>query len=97
MRNLIAACVAPPQNAFPNKLDDDGATLRRAFNLLTEDELSLLSGFSVRTLRNWRSERKGPRFIRLGNRAFYLASDLATWLENSKETTTEWSGRELRP
>lgn len=34
---------------------------------------------SVKTLANWRSQRKGPPFRRIGGRVLYPLEDLETW------------------
>ena len=33
------------------------------------------------TLANWRSQRKGPPFVRLGKRVAYRGRDLNRWIE----------------
>jgi hypothetical protein len=38
---------------------------------------------TVRTLRRWREERKGPAFVRVGRKIFYPRSAIAAWLEKS--------------
>jgi hypothetical protein len=34
-----------------------------------------------RTLKNWRVLGRGPRYVRVGRRAFYRRADLDAWLE----------------
>jgi predicted DNA-binding transcriptional regulator AlpA len=56
--------------------------------LIDEKELARLIRVSIATLRYWRSERKGPRFRKVGQMVRYAPSDVATWL-NSRPTGGE--------
>jgi hypothetical protein len=38
-------------------------------------------GICPRTLDNWRSQRRGPRFIRVGRRIVYRVQDLEAYLD----------------
>ena len=53
--------------------------------MLTEREAALHLRRSSKTLRNWRSEGKGPAFLRMGGRVFYHLADIARWI--AQETT----------
>ena len=35
----------------------------------------------VGTLANWRSQRKGPAYVRLGKRVAYKGADVLDWIE----------------
>jgi excisionase family DNA binding protein len=48
--------------------------------LIEEKELAERLQVSVGTLRNWRCEKKGPRFHRIGQRIRYSPSDVKLWL-----------------
>lgn len=37
-------------------------------------------GFSVDSLKHWRTRGKGPRFVRVGTRVVYRIADLDAWL-----------------
>lgn len=52
--------------------------------LLTEEQVSAMTGLSTRTLQNWRSLRltKGPPWVKIGFTVRYRAADVARWLEN---------------
>lgn len=43
---------------------------------LTENELAVRWGLSVKTLRRWRQESLGPIFCKLGARVTYLISEV---------------------
>lgn len=40
-----------------------------------------LGGLATRTLANWRSQRRGPRFIRVGRLIRYRIEDLQAFLD----------------
>ena len=50
-------------------------------DLVDEREAAAILGTAVRTLRNWRTLRKGPRFCRIGQRMIrYCRADLAAFI-----------------
>ncbi len=51
-------------------------------SLRTTSEAAGYVRLSKATLELWRKQRKGPSYLKLGNRVFYRATDLNTWLEN---------------
>jgi len=48
--------------------------------LIEEKELAERLHVSLGTLRTWRTERKGPRFHRIGQMIRYAPSDVKQWL-----------------
>lgn len=55
--------------------------------LMTPDEVSELLHVGVRTLANWRSDGKGPAFIRTGDRhspVLYREPDVAAWIDSRR-------------
>jgi predicted DNA-binding transcriptional regulator AlpA len=55
--------------------------IQRPLALLNERETALLVGMSISTLRRWRREDKGPRFIRISAGAVrYSPVDVANWI-----------------
>jgi excisionase family DNA binding protein len=48
--------------------------------LLTESEVSRVLRVSLATLRKWRVEKRGPRFIKIGPLVRYQLEDLREWL-----------------
>ena len=58
-------------------------------HLLTTDEASRYLGVRSQLLVQWRYERKGPAFHRLGSRLVrYDVSELNTWLEDHRVAPT---------
>lgn len=53
-----------------------------ADRLLTPTDVSQMLGIPVKTLANWRSERRGPLALRIGCHVRYRASDVDDWLED---------------
>jgi len=49
--------------------------------LLTETELAAELRVSRRTLQRWRTEGRGPRWIRVGKAPRYKWGDVQAWLE----------------
>jgi predicted DNA-binding transcriptional regulator AlpA len=57
---------------------------------VNEREASRILGLAVQTLRNYRFQRRGPRFARLGERAIrYDVQDLLEYAEARKIKTQE--------
>ncbi|MDE2154852.1 MAG: helix-turn-helix domain-containing protein [Xanthomonadaceae bacterium] len=51
-------------------------------DLLTEQEAAATLNCAIRTLRNWRALRKGPRFHKIGTRLVrYRRADLMAFIE----------------
>ena len=48
--------------------------------LLTEEEVSKRLHVSLASIRRWRLERRGPRFIKVGSLVRYRPEDLEPWL-----------------
>jgi excisionase family DNA binding protein len=48
---------------------------------MTPGQLAEALGISVRTLYNWRSQRKGPPGFRVGRHVRYRRSDVKVWLD----------------
>jgi len=60
------------------------ATSLRAGDLVDENEAATILCIAVRTLRNWRSLRKGPRFWRIGQRMIrYSRVELIAFIAES--------------
>ena len=57
---------------------------------LDEAEAAAVLGVHPRTLANWRSQRRGPRYVAVGRRRVYRISDLEEYLEAH---TVEVTGR----
>lgn len=63
-------------------MSDKDETGTRASDLLTESEAAAMLRVRAVTLKRWRRERKGPRFVRLGpTRVRYRRTDIDSWLD----------------
>jgi predicted DNA-binding transcriptional regulator AlpA len=49
-------------------------------NLLTEQDVSRQLHVSLATLRRWRLERRGPKFIKVSSLVRYRPEELEEWL-----------------
>jgi predicted DNA-binding transcriptional regulator AlpA len=64
----------------------------RRGHALTDRDAAQLLGLSVATLRAWRLQQRGPRFVRLGRAVRYLPADLERFIEaNAVERPTDLS------
>lgn len=46
------------------------------------------------TFANWRYQGRGPRFVKIGNRVFYPASELRKLVVHTFQSTSEYSTRD---
>ena len=62
--------------------------VREQFGYLTDAEFSELTGYSPRTLANWRAKRIGPSFVRLpGKPPLYPKAEALAWLDARRVDT----------
>ncbi|WP_223273454.1 helix-turn-helix domain-containing protein [Nocardia cerradoensis] len=74
--------VGPPKN-----VGDNGESPISAMNYwLTTEEVSKRLNIPQKTLANWASLGKGPRFARMGRHRRYRLSDLINWEEKQVES-----------
>jgi predicted DNA-binding transcriptional regulator AlpA len=73
---------------FPPNTRDEVAALATALN---EHEVAPIIGVRVKTLRNWRVQGLGPRFVRTGPKLVrYRLSDVLAWQEaNLRRSTSD--------
>jgi len=50
-------------------------------DLLDEVEVAQQLATSVRAIRNWRQQQRGPAYVRVGGRVRYRRSDIADWID----------------
>jgi hypothetical protein len=70
-------------------LDPDASTYRARLGLIHPETLARTLGLHVTTLKQWRQDRRGPNFVKIGKRVWYLFPDIRDWLEESKAMTTQ--------
>jgi hypothetical protein len=70
----------------PDGLDAEAALLWQ-LGLLTEKHLAVIAGVEVKTVKEWRAERRGPPFTRLGRRPLYRVEAFQEWLRDREEET----------
>ncbi|OPY00993.1 MAG: Helix-turn-helix domain protein [Syntrophorhabdus sp. PtaB.Bin047] len=59
-----------------------------AKRLLTEKEVANIYGLKLSTLRNWRSVRQGPRFLKLNTKkVMYRQTDIEEYLDSCTQPT----------
>lgn len=55
--------------------------LREELDLIPVEEFARAVGLAEQTLAAWRSEGKGPGYVKLGKTVFYRRADLKVWIE----------------
>ena len=60
----------------------EDAPQRTMRNFLTEKEVARQITVSLASLRRWRLEQRGPRFVKAGVLVRYRPEDLEQWMEN---------------
>jgi excisionase family DNA binding protein len=54
-------------------------------------EAAAYLSLSINTLNKWRTQGRGPRFVKLGRSVCYRREDLDTWLmQQSRGSTSEY-------
>jgi excisionase family DNA binding protein len=56
-----------------------------ASRLLTSEEVAAYLQVPVRTIHNWRSERKGPRASKVGRHLRFRRADVEAWLDQQAD------------
>lgn len=51
--------------------------------LTPQDVAELIPGMTVKKLAEWRYERRGPRYRKLGRLVLYALDELEEWIESS--------------
>lgn len=60
-----------------------------AKQLMTEKDVANVYGLKLSTLRNWRSVRQGPRFLKLNaKKVMYRQSDVEDFLDSCVQATS---------
>ncbi|WP_321471427.1 helix-turn-helix domain-containing protein [uncultured Paludibaculum sp.] len=57
--------------------------------LLNEHEVADSCSISVLTLRKWRSQRRGPQFVKIGALVRYRPEDVDAWITAQKSAGAE--------
>ncbi|HOL72107.1 MAG TPA: helix-turn-helix domain-containing protein [Bryobacteraceae bacterium] len=58
--------------------------LNTAQRLLNEHEVASSCSISVLTLRKWRSQKRGPQFVKIGALVRYRPEDVDAWIAEQK-------------
>ncbi len=61
--------------------DEAAEPVLRKQLLKPEDVVALIPGLTVKLLAQWRYERKGPRYYKVGRIVLYPFDDLEDWFE----------------
>ena len=61
--------------------------VRSQLGLLSEEDVAAVADVDVATVRNWRAQRSGPPFTKIGRRPLYRIASVLRWLEEREEST----------
>jgi excisionase family DNA binding protein len=53
--------------------------------LLSPHDLADYLGVPVKTIYNWRTEKKGPRGVKVGRHLRFRSTDVESWLEENAD------------
>ena len=84
------------------KVEESGSRLNSqldgAFALVTERRAATLLCVSPRALQKWRSDGRGPQFVRISSRCIrYRKHDLFNWATNRLRKSTSDHGQRSTP
>jgi len=57
--------------------------------MLTARQAAQMFSISAGTLGNWRTQKRGPKFYRVGKKVLYHVSDLERWLMQEPVETSD--------
>lgn len=70
------------------KSDKPGNLSSRFIPLLSEEAAARFLGVTKRTLKQWRQDGRGPRFVKVGRSVRYRMTDLEAFVESHTFTNT---------
>ena len=63
-------------------------TIKTELGLFNSDEAAEFIGVASSTMRIYRMQGVGPKYVKLGGRIFYRKSDILRWFEDSFDATS---------
>jgi len=63
--------------------------------LLTPKQVAELTGLSLQTLAQWRSQRRGIPYLKIGNKAMYDPADVQNYLDGCRVSVSENKRRQV--
>ena len=58
------------------------ALLRNQMGIMSETDLAILVDMKPSSIANWRAEKTGPDFCKLGRYTFYRLEDVKEWIDS---------------
>jgi excisionase family DNA binding protein len=71
-------------------------TIKALSELLTAGEVAAVTGLSVETLAQWRSQRRGIPYLKVGRAVRYDPADVQTYLEGCRVSVSDPQERRQR-
>ena len=75
---------------MPEQLVDPEVHLQE---LLTTEEVATLTGLSTETLSQWRSQKRGIPYLKIGRTVRYDPADVQSYLEGCRVSVSDPKGR----
>lgn len=63
--------------------------MKEKVRFINDNEVSVITGLSVQTLRNWRSQSKGIPYVKVGRSVRYSYQDVIAYMEERIVTPRE--------
>lgn len=67
----------------------DPPPLRRQLGLLTEAEMAEIAGVEPRTVQDWRTQRTGPPYVKIGKTILYPIEAFRKWVDENVRHAAE--------
>jgi hypothetical protein len=76
----------PPADEYPvPKGMRTASETRSMLGMINTVEMAAALRISHATLAMWRVKRRGPPFVKIGKRVFYLLNDFTSWVEEERD------------
>ncbi len=72
------------------------ASIKMLENLLSEEEVASITGLSVETLAQWRSQKRGIPYLKIGRAVRYDPVDVQKYLEGCRVSVADPQERRQR-
>ena len=74
-------------NATTETVNKETSPTTQRFVPMAEQQVADLLGMSVKTLRAWRLQNRGPRFVRFGRSVRYYLHDIEAYIQRCEVAT----------
>lgn len=72
--------LSPTIPSLPDFKNMMAGQIRKAVGMANVMEMAAMLQVSKQTLATWRTKKRGPPYVKIGKKVFYLLSDFSTWV-----------------